>query len=96
MCDESIVIPFGSLAVMSLDIISGVIVVVDSVAGCIFTPESAISSVFLPGEFGGVLIQFIKLILGLLLLMLLIISPNRHLHPLSLPPSCFLWYASYL
>ena len=39
---------------------------VDCFAMCVFAPESEIDIVFLIGEFGGVLIHFIKLILGLL------------------------------
>ena len=57
---------------------TGVIVVVDFLDRCIFMPESAIASVFLLGEFGWVLIQFIKLILGLLISILFISSPNRN------------------
>ena len=55
---------------------------------CIFAPTSAIASAFLLGEFGGVPIQFIKLILGLLISILLIISPKHHSHPCFLPTSC--------
>ena len=74
----------------------GAIVVVACFYRCIFTPDSVIASVFLLGEFGGVPIQIIKLILGLLILILLIISPNSHYHTFLIPPSCLLWYASYL
>ena len=66
MCDESIVLPSGRLAVISFDIIIGAIIVVDFFAGCIFAPESEIASMLLLGGSGGLLLQFIKLILGLL------------------------------
>ena len=49
MCDESIVLPSGSLDVMSFEIMTGPIVVVACFARCIFSPESAIASVFLLG-----------------------------------------------
>ena len=46
-------IPYGSLAVISFDIITGVIVVVDFFNRCIFSPESAIDSMLLlVGLFG--------------------------------------------
>ena len=67
MFDESIVLPSGSISFISFDIITGAIVVVDFFSKCIFAPESAIDSVLLLVEFGGVPIQFIKLILGLLI-----------------------------
>ena len=58
-----------------------VIVVLACFRRFIFAPESTIFNVFLIGEFGGVLIQFIKLTMGLLILILLIVAPNRHLRP---------------
>ena len=72
------------------------IVVVACFAVNIFVPESVIASIFLLGEFGGVPIKFIKLILGLLISMLFIIDPNCHSHPFSLPSSSSLWYAYFL
>ena len=75
---------------MLFDIVTGVIVLVYCLDRCIFAPESAISSVFLLREFGGVPIQYIKLILGLLISILFIVAPNRHLNPFSLPLSIFL------
>ena len=60
-------IPYGSLDVMSFDVMTGVIILVDFWGRCIFASESKIYSLFLLGEFCGVLIQFIKLILGLLI-----------------------------
>ena len=71
--------------------ITGAIVLVACFASCIFEPAYIIDSMLLIGEFGGVLIQFIKLILELLISILLIIAPNRHSHPFSLPPSIFLY-----
>ena len=62
----------------------------------IFEPESAIASVFLLGELGGVLILLIKLGLGVLILILFMISPNRNLHPFLPTPSFFLGYISSL
>ena len=53
MCEDYVVIPYGSLAVISFDIITGDIVVVDCFARCVFAPESAISSMFLLGKFCG-------------------------------------------
>ena len=49
ICDDSIVIPSGSLAVMSFEIMTRKIVVVACFARCIFIPESEIASVFLLG-----------------------------------------------
>ena len=81
MCEESIVLPSGSLAVILFDIITGFIVVAH---------ESTIDSMLLLVKLGEVLIQFIKLILGLLISIIFIATPNRHSHPFSLPPSLFL------
>ena len=81
MCDDSIVLPYGSISVILFEIITGDIVVMACFAMCIFAPESDIARMLLLGKFGGVLIQFIKLILGLIVSILIIISPNRHLHP---------------
>ena len=67
MCEDSIVIPSGSLAVVLFRIITGAVVVVDCFAGCIFAPESAIDNMLFLGGLGGVSIQFIKIILGLLI-----------------------------
>ena len=67
MCEDSIVLPYGILAVISFDIITGAILVLACFARCIFAPESAISSMLLLGGLCGVSIQFIKLILGLLI-----------------------------
>ena len=44
MCEESIVIPSGSLSIISFDITQGVIEVVDCFDRCIFVPDSAITS----------------------------------------------------
>ena len=44
MCEDSIVLSSGSLAIISVDIITGAIVVVACFDRCIFAPESAISS----------------------------------------------------
>ena len=75
ICDDSIVIPSGILAVMSFEMMTGDIVVVDCFARCIFAPEYTIASLFLLGEFGWVPIKFIKLILELLISILLMIAP---------------------
>ena len=93
MCDDSIVIPSCRLYVVSFEIMTGTIVVADFFDRCIFAPESSISSLVLLGEFGGFPIQFIKLVLGLLISILFIISPNRHLYPFLIPPSWFFCYA---
>ena len=45
MCDDSIVFPSGSLAVISFEIITGSIVVVAYFYICIFGPESNTASV---------------------------------------------------
>ena len=90
MYNDSIVLLSGSLAVMVFEIMTGSIVLVAFLVRCIFAPESLIGSVFLLGEFGGVPIQFIKLILGLLISTLFIIAPNRHPCPFPLTPSLFL------
>ena len=47
MCDDSIVLPSGSMDVMSFEIITGAFVLVAGFSRCIFSPKSAISSVFL-------------------------------------------------
>ena len=75
---------------------TGVIVVETCLDRCIFTPESAMASMCLLVELGGVPILLIKPSLGVLVLILVIIAPNRHLHPFSLPPSTLLYDASYL
>ena len=90
MCEDSILLPSGGISVILFEIITGGIIVVDCFSRCIFALESAISIILLPGEIGGVPIQFIKLILGLLISILFIISPNHHSHHFSLPPSLFL------
>ena len=54
-----------------------------------FTPESEITIIYFIGELGDVPILLIKLILGVLILVLLIITPNCHSHPLLLPQSIF-------
>ena len=46
ICDDSIVLPSGSLSVMSFEIITRIIVVVDCFSWCIFAPESAVYIVF--------------------------------------------------
>ena len=89
-CDESIVLPSGSLQVMFFDIITGDIVCVASFAICMFAPESVIVGVYFLGELGGVPVLLIKLILVVPILILFVIYPNRHLHPFFLPPSPFL------
>ena len=66
---------------------TGVIVVETCLARCIFTPESAMASMCLLVELGGVPILLIKPSLGVLVLILVIIAPNRHLHTFSMPPS---------
>ena len=67
ICDYCIVIPPGSFAVMSFEIMTREKNLVTCFAKCILVPDSTISSLFLLGEFGGVSIHFIKLILGLLI-----------------------------
>ena len=90
MCDDSIVLPSGSLDVVSFEIITGYIAVVACFSRYIFAPESAIYSMFLLEEFGGVPIHFIKLFLGLLISILLVITPTCHSHPFSILPGRFL------
>ena len=46
ICEDSIVLPYGSLSGILYDNIIGGVLVVDCFDGCIFTPESAIASVF--------------------------------------------------
>ena len=83
-------LPFVSLALILTDIITGAILVVACFARCIFAPKSAIDSMLLLGGLGGVSIQFIKQILGLLILILFVFAPNLHLHPFLLLPSLLL------
>ena len=89
MCYESILVPCGSLAAMSFEIMTGVMFVVIFFSDCIFTPDSTIYSVLLIGEFGEVLIQSIQLNLGLVILILIIITATHPLDPSSLPLSRF-------
>ena len=70
MCEDSIVIPSGILAVISVDIITEFLLLVACFSGCVFTPESVISSMLLIGGLGGVSTKFIKLILWLIILIL--------------------------
>ena len=65
ICDGSIVLPSVSLSVVSFEFITGDMFVMACFYRCIFAAECAITSVFLLVEFGGVPINFIKLILGL-------------------------------
>ena len=90
ICEDSIVLPYGILAIISFDIITVGIVVVNFFPRCISAPESAIASMLLLGGLGGISIQFIKLILGLLISILFIASPNRRLQLFSFPSSLFL------
>ena len=78
MSEDSSVLPSGILDVFSFDIITGSIVVVDCFGRCILAPESEIVSILLLVGLCGVLIQFIKLIFGLLISILFIAAPNRH------------------
>ena len=75
---------------MLFGIMIGSIVGVASFSRWIFAPDSLIADVKFLGELGGGPIFFIKLILGVPILILFILAPNRHLHPFSLPPSLFL------
>ena len=75
---------------MYLDIMTGAIIGVACLDRCMGVTGSEIASLYLLGEVGGVPILFIKLILGLLILILFIISPNHHSHPFSLTPILFL------
>ena len=56
-------IPSGRIDVMSFNIITGDIFGMACFSGCIFAPESAIASVYLLEELGGVPILLMKLIL---------------------------------
>ena len=81
---------YGILAVISFDIITGAVVGVDYFARCTFAPDYVIVGMLLLRRLCGVSIQFIKLILGLLISILLIIALNRYSHPFSLLPNLFL------
>ena len=67
MCEDYIVLLSGSLDNILFGIITGAIVMVTCFDRFIFAPESAIARMLLLGGLGGVLIKFIKLILGLLI-----------------------------
>ena len=54
MCEDYIVLPSGSLTEISVDIITGAILVVVCFDRCIFAPESEIASMLLQGGLGGV------------------------------------------
>ena len=47
LCEDSIVLPYGSLAFISFSMIAGAIVGVACFDRCIFTPESTIASILL-------------------------------------------------
>ena len=49
MCEDSIILPYGSLAFISFGIITGAIVVVACFARCIFAPDSDIYGMLLLG-----------------------------------------------
>ena len=49
MCKDSVMLPSGSLSVISFDIITGAIVFVACFAGCIFETDSVIAIVLLRG-----------------------------------------------
>ena len=89
ICVDSIVLTSVSLGFISLFIITRTIVGVACLARCIFALESGISSMVVLVGLCGVWIWSIKLILGLLILILLSIAPNRHSHTFSLPPILF-------
>ena len=84
-CDDFVVIPYGILAEMVFDIITGAISGVTSFARWMFTPESEITSIYFLGELGGFLILLIKLVLSVLILVLFVITPNCHPHPFFCP-----------
>ena len=90
ICEDPIVLPSGSIAVISFDITTVSIVGVAWFSMCIFAPECSVDSMLLLKWLGGLSIQFIKLILGILLLISFIIAPNHHLHPFSLLHRLFL------
>ena len=93
ICVYSIVLPYGSLVFILISIIIGAIVGVSCIARCIFAPESAISSMLVLVELSGELIWFIKIVLGLLILILLFIALYRHSHPFSLSSLCPAFFA---
>ena len=47
ICDHSIVLPSGSIDVLSFEIVTGAIIVLACFDRCIFSPESVIVSAFL-------------------------------------------------
>ena len=65
--------------------LTGAIVGLSILAKCMLSPEPAIAKFLLKGEFVGVSIFWVKVILGLYT-----ISHNRYLQPFSLPPIIFL------
>ena len=90
ICEDSVVLPSGILAVISFDIITGAIVGLACFARCIFAPESVIAIMLLLRLLGRVSIKFIKMVLGILIFMLLSIVPNYHSCPFSISPGLFL------
>ena len=64
ICHDSAVLLFGSIDVISFDIMNGAIVVVAYLDRCIFVPDSVIDSMFVLVESYGFLILMIKIILG--------------------------------
>ena len=88
--DGSVVLPYGSLAVMLFGTIMGEIVGVASFYRWMFAPESLIACGYSLGELVGVLILLIKIILRVLILILFLITPKHHSQPFPLTPSLFL------
>ena len=89
-CGDSILLTYVSLVVMLFGIMTGSIFGVASFSRWMFAPDSVIADVKFLGELGGGPNFFIKLILGVLILILFILAPNRHPHLFSLPPGLFL------
>ena len=90
ICVDYIVLPSGNLDFISLSITTGAIVGVACLARCILSPEYAIDIMLVLVGLGEVSIWFIKIVLGLPILLLLTIYPNRHSQPFLLPPSRFM------
>ena len=58
VCEDFIVLPSGSLAVVSFDIIKGAIIGGGFFSGCLFAPESVIASMLLLRWLSGVLLFY--------------------------------------
>ena len=83
-------ITYGILSFISFGIITEGIFGAACLVRFMFAPKYAIYSVYSLGYLCGAPILLIKLILGLIILILFVISPKNHSQPFSLTPGLLL------